>query len=44
VLVAHVCNSSYSEGRVQEDYGLKPAQANSSQDPISKKPIMKKGW
>jgi hypothetical protein len=30
-------------GRDQEDRGLKPAQANSSQDPISKKPTTKKG-
>jgi hypothetical protein len=34
--VAHACNPSYSGGRDQEDHGLKPAQANSSQDPISK--------
>jgi hypothetical protein len=27
----------------QEDHGSKPAQANSSQDPISKKPITKRG-
>jgi hypothetical protein len=44
VLVAHACNPSYSGGRNQEDCGLKPAQANSSQDPVSKKPITKKGW
>jgi hypothetical protein len=42
--VAHTCNSSYSGGRDQEDQGSKPAQANSSQDPIWKKPITKKGW
>jgi hypothetical protein len=42
--VAHACNLSYSGGRDQEDRGLKPAQANSSRDPISKKPITKKGW
>jgi hypothetical protein len=35
--VAHAYNRSYSGGRVQEDHGSKPAQANSSQDPISKK-------
>jgi hypothetical protein len=35
VLVEHTCNPSYSGGRDQED--RKPAQANSSQDPISKK-------
>jgi hypothetical protein len=25
VLVSHTCNPSYSGGRYQEDYGLKPA-------------------
>jgi hypothetical protein len=40
--VAHACNPSYSGGRNQEDHGLKPAQANSSQAPISK-PITNKG-
>jgi hypothetical protein len=34
--VAYACNPSYSGGRDQEDHGSKPAQANSSQDPISK--------
>jgi hypothetical protein len=30
---------------IQEDHGLKPAQANSSRDPLSKKSItQKKGW
>jgi hypothetical protein len=43
-LVAHACNPSYSGGRNQEDLSLKPAWANSSQDPISKTPITKKGW
>jgi hypothetical protein len=38
VLMAHVCNPSYSGGRDQEDRSLKPAWGNSSQDPISKKP------
>jgi hypothetical protein len=42
-LVAHTCNPTYSGGRNQEDCGLKPAQANSSQDPILKKPFTKKG-
>jgi hypothetical protein len=42
--VAHAYNPSYSGGRDQEDHSLKPAQANSSQDPISKKPNTKKGW
>jgi hypothetical protein len=36
VLVAHTYNPSYSGGRGQ-DRGSKPAQANSSQNPISKK-------
>jgi hypothetical protein len=43
VPVAHSCNPSYSGGRDQEDHGLKPAQANSSKDPIMKKLITKKG-
>jgi hypothetical protein len=34
VLVAHACNPSYSGGRDQENHGSKPAQGNSSQDPI----------
>jgi hypothetical protein len=41
--VAHTCNPSYPGGRDQEDGGLKPALANSWRDPISKKPITKKG-
>jgi hypothetical protein len=40
--VAHACNPSYSGGRDQEDCGLKPVQANSSQDPVSKKPSQKR--
>jgi hypothetical protein len=36
------CNPSYSGGRDQEDRASKPAQANSSQDPISKKAITKR--
>jgi hypothetical protein len=40
--VAHACNPSYSGDSDQEDHGLKPAQANSSRDPIWKKPITKK--
>jgi hypothetical protein len=35
--VAHACNPSYTGGRDQEDYSLKPAKANRSQDPILKK-------
>jgi hypothetical protein len=42
--VSHTCNPSYLGGRDQKDHGLKPGQANSLQDPISKKPITKKGW
>jgi hypothetical protein len=41
--VAHACNSSYSEGRDQEDCGLKPAWANSSRDCILEKPFTKIG-
>jgi hypothetical protein len=41
-LVAHICNPSYSGGRDQEDHSSKPAQANSSWDPISKTPITKR--
>jgi hypothetical protein len=40
--VANVCNLSYLGGRDQENHGLKPAWANSSQDPILKTPITKK--
>jgi hypothetical protein len=39
VSLAYACNSSYSGGRDQEDRNLKPAWANGSRDPISKKPI-----
>jgi hypothetical protein len=39
--VAHTYNPSYSGGRDQEGQGLKPAQTNSWQDPISKIPITK---
>jgi hypothetical protein len=43
-LVTHTCDPSYSGGRDLEDLGLKPAQANSSRDPISRKhPSPKKG-
>jgi hypothetical protein len=40
--VAYTCNPSYSGGRDQEDHSLRPAQANSSKDPISKNPAQKK--
>jgi hypothetical protein len=35
-LMAHACDPSYSGGSNQEDRDLKPAQANSLRDPISK--------
>jgi hypothetical protein len=38
MLVAHTCNPSYSEGKDQEDRGLKSAWENSSRDPILKIP------
>jgi hypothetical protein len=41
VLVAQACNPSYSGGRDHEDYGLKPAQANSSVRPYLKKTLHK---
>jgi hypothetical protein len=44
VPVAHTCNLRYSGGRCQENYGLKPPQAISSRDPISKIPITRKDW
>jgi hypothetical protein len=40
--VAHACNPSYSGDRDQEDHSSKSAQANSSQDPISKIPNTKR--
>jgi hypothetical protein len=43
VPVAHTCNPSYSGGRDEEGQGSKPAQANSSRDPTSKKLITKIG-
>jgi hypothetical protein len=42
VPVAHACNPSFSGCRDQEDCSSKPAWANSSQDPISKIPIIKR--
>jgi hypothetical protein len=41
--VTHSCNPSYSGSRDQVDLGSKPAQANSSRDPISKYPFTNKG-
>jgi hypothetical protein len=43
VKVAHFYNPSYAGSRDEEDHGWKPARANSLKDPISKKPITKKG-
>jgi hypothetical protein len=43
VPVAHACNPSYSGGKDQEDHSSKPAQANSSKNPILKKNQHKKG-
>jgi hypothetical protein len=40
--VAHTCTPNYSGGRDQEDHSSKPAQANSSQDPILKTPSQKR--
>jgi hypothetical protein len=40
--VRHACDPSYSGGREQEDRRLKPAWANSSQDPISKNTTQKR--
>jgi hypothetical protein len=40
---AYTYNPSYSGGRDQEDCSLRQSQANSSQDPILKKPFTKKG-
>jgi hypothetical protein len=42
LLVAHACNPSHSGGRDQENHGLKPAQANSLQDPILEKTLHQK--
>jgi hypothetical protein len=39
----HACNPSYPGGRDQEDRSLKPAQANSLWNPISKNPSQKLG-
>jgi hypothetical protein len=36
--VAHTCNPSYLGGRDQQDCDLKPAEASSLRDPISKNP------
>jgi hypothetical protein len=42
-LVAHACNPRYPGGKDQEDRSSKPAQANSSQDPILKNTLHKTG-
>jgi hypothetical protein len=38
------CNPSYSGDKDKDDCSSRPAWANSSQDPISKIAITKKGW
>jgi hypothetical protein len=40
--VVLICNLSYLGGRDQEGRGWKPAQAKSSQDPISRKKTSQK--
>jgi hypothetical protein len=42
-LVVYTYNLSYSAGRDPGNHSLKPAWANSSQEPILKKPITKIG-
>jgi hypothetical protein len=42
--VAHAYNPSYSGGRNQEDHDSKPAQANCSEDAISKTLMTKMDW
>jgi hypothetical protein len=45
VPVAHTCNLSYSEAEIRRiNHWRKPTQANSSWEPISKKPFTKKCW
>jgi hypothetical protein len=41
--VPHTCNPNYSEGRDQEDHGMRPVRSNGSRDPILKMPNTKKG-
>jgi hypothetical protein len=41
--MTHSCNPSYSGDRDREDRGSKPARANSSQDPVSKRTQRKTG-
>jgi hypothetical protein len=43
-MVAHICNSSYSGGRDEEDHSSNTALANSLRDPTSKIPNTKQGW
>jgi hypothetical protein len=44
MLLTHTCNPSYLGSIDQEDHGSRPAQTNSSRDPISKIPNTEKGW
>jgi hypothetical protein len=41
--MAHVCNTSNSAGRDQEDNGSKPSLSNSSARPYPEKALYKKG-
>jgi hypothetical protein len=41
MLLAHTCKPNYSGGKDQEDHSSKPAQVDSSEDPISKMPNTK---
>jgi hypothetical protein len=44
VLVAHACNPNYLGDRDHENHNSRPAQVNSSPDPMSKILNTKKGW
>jgi hypothetical protein len=44
MLVAQVCNPTYSKGKDQEDHSSRPTWANSLRDPILKIPNTKQGW
>jgi hypothetical protein len=43
MLVAHICNPTYSRGKNQEDSSSKPARANSSKKLYLEKPFTKIG-
>jgi hypothetical protein len=44
VAIAHTLILATQEAEIRRINDKKPAQANSSQDPISKTPFTKKGW